>query len=65
MTRAEVCENQLICLHCPLAKFRTGKRCEELTEEQIRRIMLKEMTNYVYWKKLVYRTRNNKPCKKA
>jgi hypothetical protein len=27
--------------------------------------MLKEMTNYVYWKELVYRTRNKKPCKKA
>lgn len=37
--REVICSQQLHCLSCPLSVMRTGKDCEELTLEEIERIM--------------------------
>ena len=39
MNREQVCSQQIHCLSCPLIKFRSGKNCEELTQEQVVEIM--------------------------
>ena len=45
MNREQVCSQQVHCLSCPLAKFRTGKFCEELSQEQINEIMRRSRIN--------------------
>lgn len=45
MKREQVCSQQVHCLSCPLAKFRTGKFCEELSQEQLNEIMRRSRLN--------------------
>lgn len=45
MNREQVCSQQVHCLSCPLAKFRTGKFCEELSQEQLNEIIRRSRLN--------------------
>lgn len=40
MKRETICSQQVHCLNCPLSKSVTSKDCRELTQTEIRNIML-------------------------
>ncbi len=54
--REQVCSQQVHCLSCPLAKFRTGKFCEELSQEQLNEIMRRSRINDLPQRTLAYRS---------
>ena len=54
MTREQVCRQQVHCLSCPLIKFRSGKNCEELSPEQINKIMRRSRLNDISQRTLAY-----------
>lgn len=56
MKREQVCSQQVHCLSCPLAKFRTGKFCEELSQEQLNKIMRRSRLNDILPRTLAYRS---------
>lgn len=56
MNREQVCRQQVHCLSCPLAKFRTGKFCEELSQEQLNEIMRRSRLNDLPQGTLAYRS---------
>lgn len=58
MNREQVCSQQVHCLSCPLAKFRTGKFCEELSPEQISEIIRRSRLNDILPRTLADRAGN-------
>ena len=58
MKREQVCSQQVHCLSCPLAKFRTGKFCEELSQEQLNEIIRRSRLNDLSQGTLADRARN-------
>ena len=56
MNREQVCRQQVHCLSCPLIKFRTGKSCEELSQEQLNEIMRRSRINDLPQGTLAYRS---------
>lgn len=46
MNRDQVCIQQIHCLSCPLSIGRTGKECDKLTSEEIKKaVAISEVTN--------------------
>ena len=56
MKREQVCSQQIHCLSCPLIKFRSGKNCEELSQEQLNEIMRRSRLNDLSQGTLAYRS---------
>lgn len=56
MNREQVCSQQIHCLSCPLIKFRSGKNCEELSQEQLNEIMRRSRLNDLSQGTLAYRS---------
>jgi hypothetical protein len=57
-SREQVCSQQIHCLSCPLIKFRSGKNCEELTQEQVVEIMRRSRLNDILPRTLADRAGN-------
>ena len=46
MNRDQICRQQVHCLSCPLSIMRTGKECDKLTSEEIKKaVAISEVTN--------------------
>jgi hypothetical protein len=56
MNREQVCRQQIHCLSCPLIKFRSGKNCEELSQEQLNEIIRRSRLNDLPQRTLAYRS---------